>query len=307
MSKSHCIIGVDANAVLGCHNEYDIPYIIGQFGIGNRNERGDQFAAFVHANKLTVANTMFRKQADHLWTHQSWANGVRRQIDYLLVSPELRCQLRNVTLSNLHEKSDHRQMSVVLKGLVQSGQKDRRREAPAKTHNWQFLDDDSNSTARFNKILQTSLKEVLRGDAHALASTIVSAAVECQKELPQKTHGESEYIRSLRQARRGASSRAERDNISKQLLKALGHQRRARRASKMEQVIEKGGGWKEIQGWRKHQKYDNALSRRRRQTVQYTPIPKVLQKYSRTSMKDCTQPPRLAIGGKRSIGQRFQQ
>ncbi len=48
-NNQHCIIGVDANAVLGTYWQHDDPCSIGRHGIGMRSERERQIFCWVCA------------------------------------------------------------------------------------------------------------------------------------------------------------------------------------------------------------------------------------------------------------------
>ena len=83
--KKHLIIiGIDANATLGSQEEHDSKEIVGPWGISSRNERGHIFAAWLHMNNLSAANTLFKKRPENQWTHKSWSSGSQRQIDFML-------------------------------------------------------------------------------------------------------------------------------------------------------------------------------------------------------------------------------
>ena len=113
-AKRHCVVGVDANAVVGMCNTYDSSTMIGRYGVGVRTERGDEFSMFAHTNALTVTNTMFQKREHHLWTHLSWSTGELRQIDHKLVSSGWRTKLRNIILLDVFDGSDHRPSMLIL-------------------------------------------------------------------------------------------------------------------------------------------------------------------------------------------------
>ena len=104
-----CVVGTDANAILGAAGTDDIPHIIGKYGLGDRNERGHLFANWLHSNHMAAVNTFFDKKTDQLWTHKLWASGSPRQIDYLLVTKAHAHNVQDTfVLEDVVENSDHR-------------------------------------------------------------------------------------------------------------------------------------------------------------------------------------------------------
>ena len=54
-NESHCIVGIDANAVLGTYNPYDNSHLI--MTVPERNGRGEHLANFIHTSFMKAANT----------------------------------------------------------------------------------------------------------------------------------------------------------------------------------------------------------------------------------------------------------
>ena len=99
--------------------------------------------------------------------------------------------------------------------------------------------------------MKACLSEVRSGDAQSLTEAIVSAANLCIQDhtgIPTRETRPKLTDPVAEPARRCASNKTERDLISKRLLQASKYQRRARRAIKTEQAIEKGRGRKYLQG-----------------------------------------------------------
>ena len=62
------VIG-DFNAKIGaCHCHKEEKAVIGQFGLGERNKRGDNLVDFCISNDLVVANTLFQQHPRRLYT-----------------------------------------------------------------------------------------------------------------------------------------------------------------------------------------------------------------------------------------------
>ena len=73
----------DFNAKIGRGTEESV---IGQFGLGERNEVGDKLAHF--CSELTIGNTWYKLPKRRLYTWVSPDQNIRNQIDFIL------CQLR---------------------------------------------------------------------------------------------------------------------------------------------------------------------------------------------------------------------
>ena len=74
------IVG-DWNAKVG-HQE--IPGVTGKFGLGIRNEAGQNLTEFCQKNALVIANTLFQQHKRRLYTWTSPDGQYRNQIDYIL-------------------------------------------------------------------------------------------------------------------------------------------------------------------------------------------------------------------------------
>jgi hypothetical protein len=77
------IVGGDFNAVVGQLSDFVDDFGIGPHGLGKRNQRGEDLAAWVAEEMLVVTNICFPKPDSDLWTHAH--NNVFRQIDFFCV------------------------------------------------------------------------------------------------------------------------------------------------------------------------------------------------------------------------------
>ena len=75
-------MGGDFNAKPGSLQEGECHEIIGAYGMGQRNERGEKMVKWAWMNDLSICNTMFKKLPEKRWTH-IW-HGEKRQIDFSL-------------------------------------------------------------------------------------------------------------------------------------------------------------------------------------------------------------------------------
>jgi len=81
------IVMGDFNASVG---EGKDEKVIGEYGLGTRNERGEMLSSFCKKNKLVVTNTWFQqeKRRRYTWKHPG---GIERyQLDYILVRQRYR-------------------------------------------------------------------------------------------------------------------------------------------------------------------------------------------------------------------------
>jgi endonuclease/exonuclease/phosphatase family metal-dependent hydrolase len=81
------IIMGDFNASVG---EGSDEKVIGKYGLGNRNERGQMLSSFCKKNQLVVTNTWFQQGKRRRYTWKSPADRKRYQLDYILVRQRYR-------------------------------------------------------------------------------------------------------------------------------------------------------------------------------------------------------------------------
>ncbi|XP_023233175.1 craniofacial development protein 2-like [Centruroides sculpturatus] len=102
------IIG-DYNAKVGMGRREDL---IGDFGLGLSNERGDRLFEFCQENDMVIKNTWFKLPKRRLYTWKSPADKnqtpIRKQIDYILINIRYRnCVTRVTTFPGADIGSDH--------------------------------------------------------------------------------------------------------------------------------------------------------------------------------------------------------
>ena len=72
----------EMNAKMGLSQQHTTAY--GWFGLGERNERGEDFIEFGSRNNLAITNTMFKHHPRHLYTWTSPDKKARNQIDFIM-------------------------------------------------------------------------------------------------------------------------------------------------------------------------------------------------------------------------------
>ncbi|XP_030747721.1 craniofacial development protein 2-like [Sitophilus oryzae] len=119
LTKKHevNIIMRDLNAKLG-KGRYE--NIIGPFGLGTRNERGDRLLQFCQEKSMAVANTWFQHHPRRLYTWKSprdqTESVVRNQIDYILINSRFMSSIKAAcTYPGADIYSDHILLMDVLR------------------------------------------------------------------------------------------------------------------------------------------------------------------------------------------------
>ena len=81
------IVMGDWNAKVGkeCDGE-----MVGSFGLGKRNEKGERLIEFAKKKKLCIANTWFKQHKRRLFTWKSPDGTTKNQIDYIMVPTRFR-------------------------------------------------------------------------------------------------------------------------------------------------------------------------------------------------------------------------
>ena len=116
------IIMGDWNAVVG---EGRDGQEIGEFGLGNRNDRGERLVEFCKRNKLVVTNTWYQQEKRRRYTWKKPGDTGRFQIDYILVRQRYRNSVKSAwSYPGADIYSDHSlvamKMNVKLKKLERS-------------------------------------------------------------------------------------------------------------------------------------------------------------------------------------------
>ncbi|XP_030761955.1 craniofacial development protein 2-like [Sitophilus oryzae] len=111
LTKQHDIniIMGDMNAKVG---EGPINNIVGKYGLGVRNERGERLIEFCQDHNMTITNTLFKLPKRRLYTWRSpQDNGiriVRNQIDFILINQRFRSSVKSAkTFPGADINSDH--------------------------------------------------------------------------------------------------------------------------------------------------------------------------------------------------------
>lgn len=108
--KGIVIVLRDFNSKVGRTTSDDhLQDIVGRYGLGERNERGNRLMQFATDNNLSIMNTMFKHHPRRLYTWTSPNGQCKNQIDYILADKRWRTSFRNVkTRPSAECGSDHK-------------------------------------------------------------------------------------------------------------------------------------------------------------------------------------------------------
>ena len=102
----------DFNAKVG-QKEYD-ERVVGKFGLGERNVRGQRLVDFAARSNMRIMNTFFKKPNGRKWTWQGPNATVKNEIDYILATRPDTVKDINV-ISRVNTGSDHRPVTAKVK------------------------------------------------------------------------------------------------------------------------------------------------------------------------------------------------
>ncbi|XP_072943571.1 uncharacterized protein [Epargyreus clarus] len=100
----------DLNAKVGSTSFDDhLRDVVGKFGLGERNDRGEMWLQFCTENSLTIMNTCFENHPRRLYTWIMPGDRCRNQIDYIAIDKRWRSCIRNTkTYPGADCGSDHK-------------------------------------------------------------------------------------------------------------------------------------------------------------------------------------------------------
>lgn len=221
-----CVLG-DFNAKIGLPEECDVD-IMGKFGYGQRNDRGERLISFVRSQQLFIANTMFFKKATRKYT---WLNSVRNEIDFVMIpKSQKHCVINVDVLSRFEYETDHKMVRMELCLHIKTQQKF------FKPNTKFVIVNDSEKIEAFNeamiktfqtKVYSTSLQEnyddlckVFKNSAEpfkaqklkqAVITRLTKQRIAEREDLRSKRHQSHEIELSFRQVRNECNKLISRD------------------------------------------------------------------------------------------------
>lgn len=108
--SDNVIVMGDWNAVVGEGREDNV---VGQFGLGRRNDRGEKLVEFCKRKDMMITNTWFEKHRRRRYTWKQPGDRNRYQIDYILVRNRYRNSIKNSqSYPGADVNSDHNLVAV---------------------------------------------------------------------------------------------------------------------------------------------------------------------------------------------------
>ena len=91
------VVSGDLNAKVGSKRHTEEDGIVGNVGLGERNDRGIRLVDFAISNHLAIKNTMFEKHPRRLYTWTSPDGVTKNQIDYIMIEKRWASSIQDVT------------------------------------------------------------------------------------------------------------------------------------------------------------------------------------------------------------------
>ncbi len=111
------IVMGDFNAKVGKTDKSDGFYgLVGNHGLGTRNERGERLLQFCAEQQLVLTNTLFQQHRRRLYTWKSCDSHTRNQIDYILIQKRWKSSvIKARTYPGADASSDHQLLVARMK------------------------------------------------------------------------------------------------------------------------------------------------------------------------------------------------
>ncbi|XP_046862943.1 craniofacial development protein 2-like [Xenia sp. Carnegie-2017] len=171
------IVMGDFNAKVGKHHRSD-GATVGNFGLGERNERGTRLVQFAKSKGLKIANTYYRKRKTRKWTWRSPNGEIRNEIDYILANKSMIQNVNVITRVNIG--SDHRMIRSKIKMNVRLERMEMMRPKGAKVNiNTNAL---KLKETEFRLKLQNRFETLQEDSVEEMALNITKTIKECAME-----------------------------------------------------------------------------------------------------------------------------
>ncbi|KAL0852617.1 hypothetical protein ABMA27_016929 [Loxostege sticticalis] len=160
----------DLNAKVGStKNDNHLRDVVGKYGLGERNDRGEMFLQFCAENSLTIMNTCFENHPRRLYTWVMPGDRARNQIDYIAIARRWRSCISNTkTYPGADCGSDHKllvaEMGIKLKKCHRTLEKPEKRLKSSELINFEgFFEEEVNGlTLDHNATLDTQWNKFKR-------------------------------------------------------------------------------------------------------------------------------------------------
>ena len=141
------------NAKIGDTNaDTHMRSLVGPYGLGIRNERGERLLEFCVDNDMTVCNTLFQHHARRRYTWISPGDRVRNQIDFILVRQRWRTSILDCkTFPGADCGSDHNLLAMKMRIKLKIIKRNRTRSIRAT---------DRKSLQEFGELIRPKLRDL---------------------------------------------------------------------------------------------------------------------------------------------------
>lgn len=240
MEKAHFVIVMgDFNAKIGERKQGDTDYV-GNFGLGERNERGETLTNYLDKENLYCLNTFFKKPKQRKWTWRSPDNKTRNEIDFILSNKKTICRDVSV-LNRFNTGSDHRLVRAKIKINTAI-----ERKKLLKNHRYPTSDVLQLKEAEYQNDLNQKLTKVKleQLEIDELANKITSSVKTSVKKIcaGTKNHKDTKLSQDtlkLLEKRRNAEDRTTQEymDLNKQVKKGIRRDKRMYNAKLIEETI----------------------------------------------------------------------
>ncbi|KAL1446126.1 hypothetical protein WDU94_014018 [Cyamophila willieti] len=175
------IIMGDWNSVVG---DESMEGIVGKYGYGKRNERGEKLIEFCKQFDFWISNTWFKQHKRRLYTWKSPGDRMRFQIDYILINQRFKNSIMNAkTYPGADVHSDHNLLAAELRTRLKHVKK----KATCKKWNTEKL--RTNEAEQYQSEIEEKLKNITPLDSvkeewNAMKDTILDSL---EKNIGKKT------------------------------------------------------------------------------------------------------------------------
>lgn len=188
-SRELLVILGDFNAKVGeTRMDEGLRNIVGMYGLGQRNIRGERLLQFAADNNLTIMNTVFQQHRRRLYTWTSPDGKHRNQIDYILIRSRWRSSIMNAhTLPGADCQSDHQLLVCYLKLKL-------RNSIPRKINNKQAIVDQTAFTRQLPADGYTWMLRAVTDDPNSLWLFAKEQIKECVRSTqPNRTMSKRQH------------------------------------------------------------------------------------------------------------------
>ena len=206
IDKSDVIILTgDWNAKIGTDND-DWQSVMGRYGYGDRNERGERLLEFATVHNFYICNTRFEQKPSRKWTWASPDGIHKNMIDLILIQQKWKTSVINCrTFQSADISSDHSLVLCNIKLRLRKLTKERRQSLRADVKQLS----DEKTRHRFNATLARNMESIssscdLEEHATKMANAIKDAAASTvpAKRIPRKPWISEETLKLADEKRR---------------------------------------------------------------------------------------------------------